>query len=272
MPAGEFGGLAGEGGDACCRDGDGAGAVVEIRDTVEGGGARPDEDDVAPPEVAVRVALVDVSESIDESPLEGRGAEFEYPRRFLVGAANDDGARETSGGHGGCHFVEGAPVGGTSAYFAGFALDEEELAGGFGFYLFEFEGVAAGGGGAVEGESAAEGVLGGGFFFDGHVGLARVGEAFVFEDGARTCLLLGAGDAEGAEEDGDGAVFHGVSIIVDAARMAGYGYSGGGDCALPPSSSGPGLRPFKPPTGVRVPLGAPVLLKRGDAGRLRSCW
>ncbi len=40
--------------------------------------------------------------------------------------------------------------------------------------------------------------------------------------------------------------------------MACYGYSGGGDCALPPSSSGPGLRPFKPPTGVRVPLGAPV--------------
>lgn len=198
MPAGEFGGLAGEGGDAGCGDGDGAGAVVEIGDAVEGGGARPDEDDVAPPEVAVRVALIDVSESIDESPLEGRRAEFEYPRRFLVGAANDDGTREAGGGHGGCHFVEGAAVGGPAAYFAGLALHEEELAWGFDVDLVEFERVAAGGGGAVECEPAPEGVLGGGFFLDGHVGLAGVGEALVFEDGARDGLLLGAGDAEGA--------------------------------------------------------------------------
>ena len=49
-----------------------------------------------------------------------------------------------------------------------------------------------------------------------------------------------------------------MSGAADGADGVRCRYSGRDEGVTPPSSSGLGLRPFKPPTGVRVPLGAPT--------------
>ncbi len=184
------------------------------------GSACPDQDDIAPFQIACGIPLIGVAKPIDESPLNRSRRNLTYSCPFRVGAPNHDSTRESGSAHSDGHLIQSATIDGTAAHLAGVALYKDEHASLRDLSLLLMQRFLAPLIRTVRCKPSLQGFPSVRLLVDGHVRPSGPREPCIFQDCARNRLLLRAGDTKRVQKDRYGSILH-ASIIKDAARMAG---------------------------------------------------